>query len=117
MKSTIAKRCALIGITTIAFGVCAGHASAATPEESPPTIVVKYKDLDLSQQRDAQRLYRRIQTAAQLVCENTRGEEFSTMWRYHACMDQAITNAVATISSARVTEIHEATTQRVANRS
>jgi UrcA family protein len=117
MKSTIAKRCALIGITTIAFGVCAGHASAASLDQTVPAIVVKYNDLDLSQQRDARRLYRRIQTAAQLVCEKNRGEGLSGLPLYHACIDQAVTNAVATVSSVRVTEIHEATTQHVANRS
>jgi UrcA family protein len=117
MKTTIAKRCALIGITTIAFGVCAGHASAASLDETVPTIVVKYNDLDLTQPRDAKRLYRRIQTAAQLVCEKNRGEGLASMPLYHACLDQAVTHAVATVSSTQVTQIHEAATQHVANRS
>lgn len=117
MKTTIAQRCALIGIATIAFGACAAHASAATPEDTVPTIVVHYQDLNLSQERDAQRLYRRITTAAQLVCDKNRGEGLSGMPLYHACIDKAVNKAVANVSSQEVTQIHEAATQRVANRS
>jgi len=116
MKSTIASRFALIGMTTIALGIGVGHASAATPDQDVPKLVVKYQDLDLSQRRDAQRLYRRIQTAAHMVCERHAPESLSGMPQYHACIDRAVNQAVADVSSVEVTQIHDAAAQRVASR-
>ena len=117
MKPTFASRFALIGMTTIALGVGVGHASTAVPDEEIPKIVVRYSDLDLAQPRDAQRLYRRIQTAAQLVCENYKPDGLTGLTRYQACVNGAVTRAVEDVNSTRVTEIHEAGVQHVANRS
>jgi UrcA family protein len=117
MKSTAASRFALIGMTTIALGVGVSHASTATPDQDAPKIVVRYAGLDLAQPRDAQRLYRRIQTAAQLVCENYRPEGAAGMTRYQACINNAVTRAVEDVNATRVTEIHAAEIQHVANRS
>jgi len=115
MKSTFVSRFALIGTTAIALGMGVGNASAASSSDPIPTLVVHYQDLDLSQPRDAQRLYRRIKTAARLVCEHSlpslRGAAME-----HACIDQAVTEAVGQVGSARVTQIHEAATPRPANR-
>jgi UrcA family protein len=117
MKSTFASRFTLIGMTTIALGVGVSHASTATPDQDAPKIVVRYAGLDLTQPRDAQRLYRRIQTAAQLVCENYKPEGASGLTRYQACINNAVARAVEDVNSTQVTEIHEAGIQHAVNRS
>lgn len=117
MKSTFASRFALIGMTTIALGVGVTHASTAVPDEQVPKIVVRYSDLDLAQPRDAQRLYRRIQTAAQLVCENYKPDGLAGLTRYQTCIDGAVTRAVEDVNSTKVNEIHAAGIQHVVNRS
>jgi|SRR5581483_12524013 len=116
MKSTLASRLALIGMTTIALGIGVSHAATAMPDQNVPKIVVHYQDLDLSQRRDAQRLYRRIQTAAQMVCERYAPESLSGVPQYHACIHRAVNQAVEDVSSVEVTQIHDSATQRVASR-
>ena len=115
MKSTFVSRFTLIGTTAIGLGMGVGNAYAAVPSDTTPTLVVHYRDLDLSQPRDAQRLYRRIETAARVVCDNSQ-QSLSAVVMEHACIDQAVTQAVEQVGSMQVTQIHEAATQRVANR-
>ena len=116
MKSTFASRFTLIGTTAIALGMGVGHAYGATPDDKIPTLVVHYQDLDLSQPRDAQRLYRRIKTAARLVCDNPLVPTLRALVAEHTCIDRAVTQAVEEVGSAQVTQIHQAATQRPANR-
>ena len=117
MKATFANRFAVIGTTAMALGLWVGHADAATPDFTIPTKVVHYQDLDLSQPRDAQRLYERIQTAARLVCEDHVLPSLATRVAHKTCIERAVTQAVGQVGSVRVTQIHEAATQREGNRS
>jgi UrcA family protein len=116
MKSFV-NRFALIGTTAMALGLGIGHAYAATPDDTTPTHVVGYRDLDLSQPRDAQRLYRRIQTAARLVCDKPLPPSLEARALFATCVEKAVTRAVEQVGSTRVTQIHEAATQREGNRS
>lgn len=117
MKSTFASRFALIGTTAMALGLGAGHTYAATPDDKAPTHVVRYGDLDLSQPSGAQRLYERIQIAARIVCDNPMLPALSEVPAFQACVKKAVNQAVEQVDSERVTQIHEAATQREANRS
>ena len=110
MKSIIAKHCALLATATLATGLTVDHASAASAYDEPKNVVVRYSDLNLSQPQDASTLYNRIQRAARVACENGEAESLARLQRFHKCIDQAVTNAVATISSQRLTEIHETQT-------
>ena len=110
MKSIIAKHCALLATATLATGLTVDHASAASAYDEPKNVVVRYSDLNLSQPQDASTLYNRIQRAARVACENGEAESLARLQRFHRCVDQAVTNAVATISSQRLTEIHETQT-------
>ena len=114
MKSIIAKHCALLATATLATGLTVDHASAASAYDEPKNVVVRYSDLNLSQPQDASTLYNRIQRAARVACENGEAESLARLQRFHRCVDQAVTNAVATISSQRLTEIHEAQTHHQA---
>lgn len=110
MKSIIAKHCALLATATLATGLTVDHASAASEYEEPRNVVVRYSDLNLSQPQDASTLYSRIQRAAREACENGEAASLARLQQFHRCVDQAVTNAVAAISSQRLTEIHEAQT-------
>ena len=112
MNSNIAKRCALIGIATLAAGLAVNQASAAPWDDAPPSVVVRYSDLNLSQPQDARTLYARIQTAARVACGDISSADLARFGQYHNCVDHAVTNAVAAVSARQVTEIHEAQTQR-----
>jgi UrcA family protein len=110
MKSIIAKHCALLATATLATGLTANHASAASEYDEPKNVVVRYSDLNLSQPQDASTLYNRIQRAAREACEDAQAASLARLQQFHRCVDEAVTNAVAAISSQRLTEIHEAQT-------
>jgi UrcA family protein len=112
MKSTIAKRCALICVATVAAGLAVNQASAAPSDEAVKSVVVRFSDLNLAQPQDAQTLYSRIQRAAHEACGDAESADLARFARYHNCIDQAVTNAVATINVHQVTEIHEAQSVR-----
>jgi hypothetical protein len=46
MKSTIAKRCALICVATVAAGLAVNQASAAPSDEAVKSVVVRFSDLN-----------------------------------------------------------------------
>ena len=109
MKSTIAKRCALICVATIAAGLAVNQASAApSDDDAVKSVVVRFSDLNLTQPQDAQTLYSRIQRAAREACGDAESVDLARFARYHNCVDQAVTNAVATVNVRQVTEIHMA---------
>ena len=108
MKSTIAKRCALICVATVAAGLAVNQASAAPSDEAVKSVVVRFSDLDLSQPQDARTLYARIQRAAHEACGDAESADLARFARYHNCIQQAVTNAVAAVNARQVTEIHEA---------
>jgi UrcA family protein len=113
MNPSIAKRCAHIAIATVATGLAVNHAWAAGSGDEPQSVVVRYADLDLSRPTDARTLYDRIHAAARQVCQDGGGmQDLARLRAYRRCVDQAMANAVANVSSARVTEIHEAVVQR-----
>jgi UrcA family protein len=112
MNSNIAKRCALIGIATLAAGLAVNQASAAPWDDTPRSVVVRYSDLNLSQPQDARKLYNRIQAAARQACGDIASSDLARFGQFHNCVDQAVTNAVAAVSARQVTEIHEAQSQR-----
>ena len=111
MKSIIAKHCALLAMATLATGLTVDHASAASEYDiEARNVVVRYSDLNLSQPKDASTLFDRIQRAAREACEDGEAESLARLQRFHRCVDQAVTNAVAKISSQQLTEIYEAQT-------
>jgi UrcA family protein len=114
MKSIIAKHCALLATATLATGLTVDHASAASGYDEPRNVVVRYWDLNLSQPQDVSTLYNRIQRAARVACEDSEAASLVRLQQFHRCVDQAVTNAVAAISSQRLTEIHEAQTHHQA---
>ena len=112
MKSTIAKRCALICVATIAAGLAVNQASAASSDDAPRSVVVRYSDLDLAKPQDARTLYARIQTAARVACGDVETADLARFARFHNCINDAVTKAVSTVNMQQVTEIHEAQSQR-----
>jgi UrcA family protein len=112
MKSTIAKRCALICVATICAGLAVNQASAASSDDAPRSVVVRYSDLNLERPQDAQTLYARIRMAARVACGDVETADLARFARFHNCINEAVTNAVSSLNMQRVTEIHEAQSQR-----
>jgi UrcA family protein len=113
MKSTIAKRCALVCVATLAAGLAVNQASAASSsDDAPRSVVVRFSDLNLARPQDARTLYTRIQVAARVACGDVENADLARFSRFHNCINEAVTKAVSSINMQQVTEIHEAQSQR-----
>jgi UrcA family protein len=100
MKPVIAKRNTLIGIAFAA--VAATNLACAAGEDSEPrSLVVRYSDLNLTQAKDAHKLYHRIKLAARRVCDNEERPRI-----YKQCQSQAVANAVERVHSSQLSAIH-----------
>jgi len=108
MRTTIAKRYALVGMALLAASLTVNLASATTPDDGPKQSVVKFSDLDLSRPQDAHRLYSRIKHAARNVCDNYPSSDLRLLAMYETCMAKAISDAVAQVQSVQVAAIHRA---------
>src|SRR5271166_2256631 len=108
---TIAIRAIAIG-AVVALGFGAESATAAGPSNDQPVsdgakqYVVRFADLDLSKMTGATALYVRLQHAARAVCDPREGRELAFDTRFRACVDQAVTSAVARVNSPLVSEYH-----------
>jgi UrcA family protein len=81
------------------------------------STVVNFRDLDLSQSTDAQRLYGRLQYASKQVCSSYDTRQLSMRRRYDACYDAALGQAVKRVNEPKLTALHTAEPRiRVADR-
>lgn len=96
------------------FASLAVNIAAAGPlVETTQSIRVSYRDLDLSRPADAQKLYGRIKAAAETACGEVGNNELVLLEEHRACVRKAISDAVATVNSTRLTQIEEARDRRI----
>ena len=102
-------------LVLVATGLASLAASVASAQNAriSESVVVRYQDLDLSQSNDAQKLYSRIKTAAELACGDANNNELVRMMEQRACVKHAVADAVAKVNSARLTTIYQAQTRRI----
>ena len=73
--------------------------SHAAPQEDVPTQDVSYQDLDLNSNAGVQALYRRINVAADEVCGQASTRELARWQAKRACVERAVSEAVAAVNS------------------
>lgn len=80
---------------------------SASAQIEPPRKTVDFYDLDLTKDKDTQRLYRRLKTAASEVCAQFSDYKSAVMRiRKQQCQDNALTQAIATIGNESLTALH-----------
>ena len=112
MKSVLAKGCALAAIALAPVLTAHAATPAPWPAEETTRVVVQYKDLDLSQNKDAKRLYWRIVKAARIACDNDPESDLRRLASYEKCMRDAVNNAVAQVNSSQLSTVHQAQLRR-----
>jgi UrcA family protein len=87
--------------------------SAAVSAETPPTVTVRYGDLDLRSDSGVQKLHARVRIAARAVCEQSGFRKTSSLWSAEArnCQKDAAATAEARMQLA----VANARSTRVAN--
>jgi UrcA family protein len=90
---------------------CAQTAMAAEPERTDvPSVKVYYGDLNLQRDEAVASLYRRIERAAERVCERPNERAVQQIYATRKCTETAIERAVASINMPALTR-HAARTK------
>jgi UrcA family protein len=88
-------------------------AQASDADHDIPRQVVKFADLNLDSVAGASTLYRRIESAAELVCDDpSGGRGLSAVISLNTCKAQAIGRAVDSVNSVVLTSLYLAKTGR-----
>ena len=93
---------------------------AAVLAAAPPTVKtrsVNYTQSDLSDPAATAELYRRIQRAARIVCEQPFASEVDHYMEFKKCYDRAVDTAVANVGASALTAVHHRKSQRLADAS
>jgi UrcA family protein len=72
--------------------------SRADDGTTPPQVIVKFGDLDLSTSQGTAALYRRIHGAAVNVCSRMYTDEQAYKWHENACLQKVIGDAVIKVN-------------------
>jgi UrcA family protein len=84
----------------LTLGVLAPNAWASELTD-PPSITVRYEDLNLSTKRGVEILHRRINAAAQQVCgDGYEPGDLSRALAYHRCVNSAAEKALEKVQIA-----------------
>jgi UrcA family protein len=79
--------------------------NAAYADEGPKSLTVQFADLDLGKDEGAAALFNRIKGAAKQVCSaQSGGMTLRDKQRYSACIEFALSNAVARVDRPELTE-------------
>lgn len=81
-------------LSALAFGI----STVSSAEETPPQVVVKFGDLDISTSRGAEILYRRIHGAANNVCWRMYVSFEAHRLNENACLQKVIADAVTKVN-------------------
>jgi UrcA family protein len=108
---------------TRAFTLCAAAvlsfptANASTNDTSVRSTsdgrlsyVVRFDDIDVSKMAGVQTLYSRLRSAAKTVCEPLDGAGLHAAAQHRACMDKALSDAVASVDRPMLSQYHQSRT-------
>jgi len=100
-------------ITMMILGLALGFQSAqAASPQNVPSVVVHFGDLDLSRSEGAAVLYQRLRSAAETVCAPLDDRGVARHMSFKACVQGAISTAVARVDRPELTAYYEARANR-----
>jgi UrcA family protein len=96
----------IVMLTAAVAPIATWCANADSTTDDPPRIVVSLAGFDLASQKGADAMYRRIQSAAKIVCRVNESREQPRIARARACYRSAIDDAVAQANRPLLSEVH-----------
>lgn len=89
--------------------LAAGTAGAADRTATSADIAVKYSQVQLSNEADAEALYKKLRSSARAVCDDNAGGHRTLEVRARAerCVNQVLADAVRKINQPLLTALHE----------
>lgn len=97
---------ALGALTTAAMFASPAVASAAQPSDEIPQTAVHYNSLELTSDNGTQALYKRLVSAARVVCPGYDSRDLAAYADSRACQREAVARAIMHIGSARLAAVH-----------
>jgi len=88
----------------LAFALTCQIAHAA--DAAMPAVEVSFKDLNLTHQEGAAKLFQRLQSAAERVCESADGQDIARHLAFRACVKGALAAAVAKVDQPQLTAFY-----------
>jgi len=85
--------------------VISANAGAST-RDTPPTVVVKYGDLDLGSKSGVAALHSRLNRAAKQVCSPLDSRVLGLREKFDQCVADAVTDAVRTVANPNLSLYH-----------
>jgi UrcA family protein len=99
-------RMTLVAVAALSATMLAGVTHAAGSADEVATQAVIYKDLNLNSSAGVQVLYHRIQGAANQVCGEVDARDLKGMSIRKACVEHAISSAVAAVNAPMLTRVY-----------
>lgn len=106
MNTKNAMRTTWAVLAAVSTTMLVGVTQAAGTGDNLPKQVVTYKDLNLNSNAGTQVLYKRIQGAAKEVCGKVDVRNLQGMNARNACLERAISQAVAAVNSPMLTRVY-----------
>jgi UrcA family protein len=92
--------------------VAAGTASAATPDNDVPSVVIHYSNQTLATDQGVQRLYAQIVRAAKQVCPDATIRGLAATASVQQCRQQAVARAIHQIDNPELASLYAASSKR-----
>ncbi|MBS0417435.1 MAG: UrcA family protein [Proteobacteria bacterium] len=96
----------LSGLALLGTTALLATAALAAPPQIVETRSVNYTQSDLSDPAATAELYKRIQRAAQIVCEQPFAREIDHYMEFKKCYVRAVDAAVANVDASALTAVH-----------
>jgi len=99
-------------ILASALLLAAGTAGAADRTATSADIAVKFSEVQLNSEADAEQLYKKLRSAARAVCDDNAGghRTLEVRTRAEKCVNQVLADAVHKINQPMLTALHESKT-------
>jgi UrcA family protein len=85
---------------------------ASPPSGDPPSVSVRYNDLNLSTAAGVDALYHRISTAARAVCPDVHSRDLGVVAASEHCQATAIAHAVSDLHNPQLALLHASRVSR-----
>jgi UrcA family protein len=83
-----------------------GLAAAHTGNQVPPSVVVRYGDLNLANSAGVIKLHARLKGAAKQVCSAIESSTLGLRERYDSCVSDALARGVRDVGNENLTTFH-----------
>lgn len=110
---SVSKKISLAGSALMtALLLAAGNAGAADRTATSADIAVKFSDVQLNTEADAEALYKKLRSAARAVCDDNAGGHRTLEIRSRAekCTSQVLADAVRRIDKPMLSALHQTKT-------